>query len=58
MFFSHFQTKTGEWGYATVEVRGKDLGMQHVPIIDVGLRDVGSSDQEFGIEVGRACFSS
>lgn len=51
------QDKNGEWGRAVIEVRGRKPRMQRLPILDVGFRDVGA-DQEFGIELGRACFSS
>jgi hypothetical protein len=29
---------------------------QRLPIVDMGLRDIGEADQTFKIEVGRACF--
>lgn len=51
------QEKNGKWGKAVLEVRGREPRMQRLPILDVGFRDVGT-DQEFGIELGRACFSS
>jgi len=51
------QEKNGQWGRAVLEVRGREPRMQRLPILDVGFSDVGA-DQEFGIEVGRACFSS
>lgn len=30
---------------------------QHLPIVDVGLRDVGGEGQEFSVEIGAVCFS-
>jgi len=51
-------TKTGEWGETVLEIRARDQRMYRIPILDIGFKDVAASDQEFGIEVGRACFSN
>lgn len=50
--------KNGQWGTTVIEVRGKDQQLKRLPILDVGLKDVAGSEQEFGIEIGNACFGS
>lgn len=50
--------RTGQWSSTVVEVRGKDQQLKRIPILDIGLKDVAGSEQEFGIEIGQACFSS
>jgi collagen type I/II/III/V/XI/XXIV/XXVII alpha len=52
------QERNGQWGTATIEVRGKEHKLNRIPVMDVGFKDVAGSDQEFGIELGKACFSS
>lgn len=52
------QERNNQWGQAVIEIRGKDARLNRLPIIDVGLKDVAGSDQEFGIEISRACFTS
>lgn len=48
--------KNGQWGRAVIEIRGKKARAQRVPIMDIGFLDNGA-DAEFGVKVGRACFS-
>ncbi|RUS72458.1 hypothetical protein EGW08_019775, partial [Elysia chlorotica] len=50
--------RSGEWATTVVEFRAKNEMVKRLPILDVGLKDVGGSDQEFSLEVGRACFNS
>lgn len=52
------QERNGEWGETVLEVRGREPRLQRLPIVDIGLLDVAGQEQEFGIQVGRACFSS
>jgi len=52
------QERNGEWGETVLEVRGREPRLQRLPILDVGMKDVAGSEQEFGIKVGRACFQS
>jgi len=51
------QERNGKWGETVLEVRGREPRLQRLPILDIGLLDVAGSEQEFGIQVGRACFS-
>lgn len=50
--------RNGKWGEAVIEVRGRSPRIERLPILDVGFKDVGGSEQEVGIAIGRACFSS
>lgn len=50
-------TSNGQLGQTIIEVRGRGQRVERMPIMDVGLYDVGGEDQEFGIEIGPACFS-
>lgn len=43
------------WGETVVEVSTKKT--ERLPIIDVGIQDIGQPNQEFKIEVGPVCFS-
>lgn len=52
------QDRNGEWGETTLEVRGREPRLQRIPILDIGLADVAGSEQEFGLKLGRACFTS
>ncbi|GFR67947.1 collagen alpha-1(II) chain [Elysia marginata] len=52
------QNRPSEWSSTTVEFRARNEMIKRLPVLDVGLKDVGGSDQEFSIEVGRACFNS
>lgn len=54
--FRYAQEKNGQWGRAVIEIRGKKARAQRVPIMDIGFLDNGA-DAEFGVKVGRACFS-
>lgn len=44
-----------QWGETVVEVNTKKT--DRLPIIDIGITDVGKSNQEFKIEVGPVCFT-
>lgn len=50
--------RNGEWGETHIEVRGKQTKIKRIPIMDIGLKDVAGSGQEFGIEIGKACFTN
>lgn len=52
------QERNGEWGETVLEVRGREPRLQRLPIVDIGLLDIAGSEQEFGLQLGRACFSS
>lgn len=52
------QERSGEWGETVLEVRGRELRLNRLPIVDIGLQDVAGAEQEFGLQLGRACFSS
>lgn len=49
------KTKTATWSSTKIEY--KTNKPQRLPFIDVGLRDVGESDQAFKIELSHVCFS-
>lgn len=51
------KNKNGELGQTLIEVRGRGGRVERMPIMDIGIYDVGSEDQEFGIQIGPACFS-
>lgn len=50
------QDKNGQWNQAVIEVRGKKARAQRVPVLDIGFVD-NAPGGEFGLKVGRACFS-
>lgn len=45
---------TGEWGKTVIEY--KTTKTSRLPIIDIAPMDVGTPDQEFGIDIGPVCF--
>jgi len=49
--------KSNQWGRTVLEVRGREPRMQRLPILDLAFPET-HDDHEFGIEIGRACFSS
>lgn len=49
------QVKDGSWGKTVFEVKTKKTN--RLPIVDVGIADIGQQDQAFRVEVGRVCFS-
>ena len=54
--FSDFsQSHTGRWGKTVIHYKTSTIS--HLPIIDIAPMDVCAPDQEFGVEVGAACFS-
>lgn len=50
------QSKNGQWSKTVFEIKAKKSKMARLPILDISLSDVGAG-QQFGVEVGRACFS-
>lgn len=52
------KVRNNQWGSTQVEIRGKGNKIARIPILDIGLKDVAGSNQEFGIELGKACFSN
>lgn len=56
MFLLFFlKVKDGSWGKTVFEVKTKKTN--RLPIVDVGIADIGQQDQAFRVEVGRVCFS-
>lgn len=53
LFFK--KVKDGSWGKTVFEVKTKKTN--RLPIVDVGIADIGQQDQAFRVEVGRVCFS-
>jgi len=49
------QYKSAEWARSVFEVRTEKT--QRLPLVDIAVRDAGSADQEFGLEIGPVCFS-
>jgi len=49
------KTKNGQWGETVFEVKGRSK-INRLPIMDIAFSDVGSG-QEFGVKVGKVCFS-
>lgn len=49
------KVKDGSWGKTVFEVKTKKTN--RLPIVDVGIADIGQQDQAFRVEVGRVCFS-
>lgn len=49
-----FQKRNGNVGKTVFEYRTQNVA--RLPIIDIAPVDVGSTDQEFGIEIGPVCF--
>lgn len=54
-FLFFFKVKDGSWGKTVFEVKTKKTN--RLPIVDVGIADIGQQDQAFRVEVGRVCFS-
>lgn len=48
------QSHTGTWGKTVIEY--KTTKTSRLPIIDVAPLDIGAPDQEFGLDIGPACF--
>lgn len=48
------QNKSADWAKTVFSIEVDKP--QRLPIVDMGLRDIGESDQTFKIEVGKACF--
>lgn len=55
MSYPYFQTKKDTWGRAILSV-SVNLA-SHLPVKDIGLQDIGGASQQFGLELGRVCFS-
>lgn len=53
--FFFLKVKDGSWGKTVFEVKTKKTN--RLPIVDVGIADIGQQDQAFRVEVGRVCFS-
>lgn len=53
--FVFLKVKDGSWGKTVFEVKTKKTN--RLPIVDVGIADIGQQDQAFRVEVGRVCFS-
>lgn len=49
------QYKANTWAQTVFEVRTEKT--QRLPLVDIAIRDAGSEDQEFGLEIGPVCFS-
>lgn len=49
-----FQKQNGNVGKTVFEYRTQNVA--RLPIIDLAPVDIGSADQEFGIEIGPVCF--
>lgn len=52
--FHPLQSHTGSWGKTVIEY--KTTKTSRLPIIDVAPLDIGAPDQEFGLDIGPACF--
>lgn len=49
------KVKDGSWGKTVFEIKTKKTN--RLPIVDIGIADIGQQDQAFKVEVGRVCFS-
>jgi len=49
------QYKADSWAKTVFEVRTEKT--QRLPLLDIGVRDAGAAEQEFGLEIGPVCFS-
>lgn len=49
------KVKDGSWGKTVFEIKTKKTN--RLPIVDIGIADIGQQDQAFRVEVGRVCFS-
>lgn len=49
------QNKDDQWNKTIIEVRSRNS--IHLPIRDVAVYDVGDDGEEFGLELGRVCFT-
>lgn len=52
--FFLLQKRNGNMGKTVFEYRTQNVA--RLPIIDIAPVDIGSTDQEFGIEIGPVCF--
>lgn len=48
------KSKNGSWGKTVLEVNTKRT--KALPIMDIGVLDIGAADQDFKIEIGEVCF--
>lgn len=54
--FFKLQTRSKAWSKTRMSYTSDKAS--RLPIIDVAIRDIGSADQEFAIEVGSVCFQT
>ncbi|KAH8024193.1 hypothetical protein HPB51_022254 [Rhipicephalus microplus] len=46
--------RSDKWSYTILQYKSDKA--QRLPIVDIAPRDIGLKNQEFGVEVGPACF--
>lgn len=54
-YFFSFQNKNDMWGKTVFEIKTKKTN--RLPIMDIGITDIGDDNQSFKVELGRVCFS-
>jgi hypothetical protein len=47
--------KDGKWHKTTIDVRASNT--VRLPIRDIAVYDIGDEDEQFGIDIGAACFA-
>lgn len=53
-FFDGCKDRSDKWSYTLLQYKSDKP--QRLPIVDVAPRDIGFKNQEFGLEIGPACF--
>ncbi|VDI14756.1 Hypothetical predicted protein [Mytilus galloprovincialis] len=48
------KVKNGQWGRTVLEINTKRT--KSLPVMDIGVYDVGAPDQDFKIKLGEVCF--
>lgn len=54
VFYFYPQVKNGQWGRTVLEINTKRT--KSLPVMDIGVYDVGAPDQDFKIKLGEVCF--
>lgn len=55
-FCWYYQGRTNDWSKTSLRYTSEKAS--RLPIIDVAIKDIGQSDQEFAIEIGSVCFQT
>jgi hypothetical protein len=54
-FLFCFQWKKSEWAKTSIQYNTDKAA--RLPVVDVSIKDIGESNQQFWIEIGHVCFT-